>query len=88
MTVEEKLNKILYTPIEIELSPKLEEIIFKINLQSNGEFTKGVIFEEIIRDLERSGLQYHPTLLLDLLKKMKDNHILFEVGGKWYSTML
>lgn len=86
--VHEKINKIHYTPDEIELSPKLEEIIFNFNIQSNGEFTRGAKFEEIINKLKKMGLQYHPTLLLNLLRKMKDDYILFEIDGKWYSAMM
>lgn len=86
--VHEKLDKINYTSVEIELSPKLEEIIFNFNIQHNDEFTRGAKFEEIIEKLERMGLQYHPTFLLNTLRKMKDDGILSEVDEKWYSTMM
>lgn len=86
--IQEKLNKIHYTPVEVDLSPKLEEIIFNFNIQPGNEFTRGAKFEEIIEKLERKGLQYHPTLLFNTLRKMKDDGILFEIDKKWYSTMM
>lgn len=87
-TVIEKINKILYTPAEIELSPRLEEIIFKINLQSDGEFSKGAMFDEIAKELEKKGLKYPKHFLMNILQKLKRDFILQEVDGKWHSTML
>lgn len=87
-TVIEKINKIFYTPAEIELSPRLEEIIFSINLQSEGEFTKGAKFEEIVNGLNKMGLHYSDDFLMTLLKKLKKDFVLQEIDDKWFSTLM
>lgn len=87
-TVIEKINKILYTPAEIELSPRLEEIIFKINLQPEGEFTKGAKFDEIVSGLDKMGLHYPNHFLSNLLQKLKTDFVLQELDSKWFSTLM
>ncbi len=87
-TVLEKINKVLYTPVEIELSPRLEEIIFKINLQSEGEFSRGAKFQEIVNGLDKMGLHYPNAFLLNLLQELRKDFILQEIDEKWFSTML
>lgn len=87
-TVIERINKVLYIPSELELSPKLEEIIFKINLQSEGEFSRGTKFTEIVSGLDKIGLHYPDSFLLGLLRKLKKDYILQEIDEKWFSTML
>jgi hypothetical protein len=87
-TVQEKITKVLYTPVEIELSPKLEEIIFKINIQPNGEFSTGAKFKDIIKGLNAAGLHYSDALVLNVLKKLQKDFILQEIDEKWYSCLI
>lgn len=87
-TILEKIDKTLYTTAEIELSIRLEEIIFKINLQSKGEFTRGAKFDEIVKGLEKKGLYYSDIFILNLLKKLKKEFILQEIDNKWFSTLM
>lgn len=87
-TVIEKINKILYTPAEIELSTKLEEIIFKINLQTEGEFTQGAKTEEITDELNKIGLHYTDDFIFGTLRKLKTDFILQEIDKKWFSTLM
>jgi hypothetical protein len=88
MTVQEKIKKILYTATEIELAPKLEEIIFKINIQYNGEFATGAKFGDIIKRLNTMGLHYSDVFILNVLKKLKNDFVLQEIDEKWYSCLI
>lgn len=87
-TVLEKINKILYTQTEIDIAPQIEEVIFKINIQSNGQFTNGAKFPDIQKELKKQKISHSDEFILNLLRKLKKEFILQEIDGKWYSTLM
>lgn len=87
-TVLEKINKILYTQTEIDIVSQIEEVIFKINIQSNGQFTNGAKFSDIQKELKKKKIIHTDEFILNLLRKLKKEFVLQEIDGKWYSCLM
>ncbi len=88
MKVIDKINKIKYIPAEIKISQQINDIIFDIQRQSKGEFTKGAKFEEVANGLRKKKLLYSDQFVENLIKKLREDRVLYEIDGYWYSVML
>ncbi|MFA4870830.1 MAG: hypothetical protein WC623_21715 [Pedobacter sp.] len=90
MKTLDKITKIKYTSLELELAPKVSDIIRSINLLPNNDpqFTRGAKFDELMTELQKRKLIYPDTQIMNLLTKLKNDAVLANIEKKWYYVVV